>query len=198
VKAQFGAVAGLYSSDQLSSLYRFARRQRRADGFIARKHPAGMCDRQHIPVDDEADEVHYPVRRGVDRAGRGDIDAAMPGGILRSRCEKRPKDLVGSAHGPRPPRLRGGGGRGRRVGGKHQAEQQRETEHPLIVANTRRPHSRTAQISQNRPEMRPVGERCYPYRSIQTFWMTTRARNSGNVVQTTRNAHIHSVHSIAH
>jgi hypothetical protein len=139
VQTEFCTVTGLNRADDFAARDNLARRQRRENRFIARQDAAGVSDRQHILVDDKAGEVHDAIRRRVDGAARGDIDATVSGGVGRRGSDERPQDLMRPAHWPGPAGLGCGGCRPGREAGEHQTEHQRETKretkHPLIVAS---------------------------------------------------------------
>jgi hypothetical protein len=126
VQAQLGAVAGFERPDHFSARDDIASRQRRKHGFVAREDATGMRDRQHVLVDDEPGEVHDAIRRCVDRAARGNVDAAMPRRIRRRGRDKRPQDLVRPAHRPGPALLRRGRRRDRAEDGEHQPDEKCE------------------------------------------------------------------------
>ena len=138
MEAQRDAMASLQRSDRLPAGDPLALRQGRAHGLVAREDTAGVSDREDLAVDDEPDEVHHPVDRRIDESARGNIDAAMPSRILCGGSDERPHNLVRSAHRPRPGRFGRRGGRANVHAADHQADEKRETEHPLIVSNERR------------------------------------------------------------
>jgi hypothetical protein len=205
MEAQRGAVAGLQGPDRLPASDPLSLRQGRTDRFVARKDATGMSDRQDIAVDDEPDEVHDPVGRRVDETARGDVDAAMPSRILGRWGDEWPHNLMCPTHGPRPARFGRRGGRANVHTANHEADEKRESEHPLIVGKRRPDEARTDKSAHNRPEMRPVGDRCYPFRSIPSNWddyacpqLRQARRTAGLVkqpvlVKQPRSAHIHSV-----
>ena len=138
MEAHRGAVAGLQCSDRLPARDPLALRKGRTHGLVAREDTARVSDRNDIAVDHESDEVHHPVGRRVDETARGDVDAAMTGRILGRRGDERPHNLVLPAHRPRPAGFGRCGGRANVHTADHQAEEKRESEHPLIVGNERR------------------------------------------------------------
>ena len=144
-----------------------------------------MGNRQHILVDDKAGEVHDAIRGRIDGGARGNIDAAMPGRVRGRGRNERAKNLVRAAHRPGPAGLGCGRRRGDGEAAEHECDEERETKHPLIVAKRGRQGRARAGTAHNRPGMRPVGERCYPCRSIQNLWMTTRVRYPINWMHTT-------------
>jgi hypothetical protein len=97
-----------------------------------------VSDREDLAVDDEPNEMHHPVGRRIDESARGNVDAAMPSRILGGGSDERPHDLVRSAHRPRPARFGRRGGRANVHTADHQADEKRESEHPLIVGKERR------------------------------------------------------------
>ena len=134
METQLGAMTGLERANGLPAHHPFSVREGRTHRFVARKDSARVRDRQDIAVDDEPDEVHHPVRRRVDETARGDVDAAMTGRIPRRCGDERPHNLVRSPHRPCPPRFGRLGGCSNGDSAGHQAEEKRESKHPLIVA----------------------------------------------------------------
>jgi hypothetical protein len=189
VQADLGTVAGLESPDQFAPADRVAFGQCRANRLVARQDRSRMPDRENIPVDDEADEVHDPVGRRIDPAARLDVDPAMSGRILRGWRQEGTQNLVRPTNRPRPARLVDRCGRRfDRAHGQHEPNKYRETNHPSMVGAPYRARIAGAKEAQNRPEMRPVGDRCYPFGSTES--------NPGDYACPLfhqRNAHNHSV-----
>ena len=182
-------MTGLQRANEFATGHDIADRERREDGLVAREDAAGVGDGEDILIDDKAGKVHDAIRGCVDRPGGRDVDAAVSRSVWSRRCNERTKDLVGAAHRPGPARLGRGGGRSDCEAADREGNEKREAKHPLIVVKPSRPGDAAARVAHNPAEMRPVGERCYPYRSIQHHRMTTRVRYFLNEVHTTTQSH---------
>jgi hypothetical protein len=150
-----------------------------------------MLDREHIAIDQEARVVHHAIRGCEHVAACRDVDPSMAGRIPRGRCNERSHDPMGSVHRPGPQPMVGDGWTG--GGGERQSRGQRdggcdEAKHPFILAGTIRAIRSPPRSAQRRPEMRPVSERCYPFRSIPSNW-----DDYACPLHPSRCAHIHSV-----
>jgi hypothetical protein len=170
VQADLGTVAGLQRPDQFASPDRVAFGQRGANRLVAREDRSRMGDRENIPIYDETDEVHDAISGRIDAAARRDVDPAVSGRIPSRWRQERSQDLVRPTNRPRPTRLRGRGGRrGGRAHGQYEAEEQRESKHhPPMVGALHCARTGGAHEAHNRPEMRPVGDRCYPFGSTES------------------------------
>jgi hypothetical protein len=129
-----------------------------------------MRDRQHVLIDHKSREVNDAIRRSVDVTARCDVDAAMARRVWCRGRNERTQDLVGSVHRPRPAGFGCGRGSGRQKGNPGQSKQHEscKSDHPLIVAGRVTRRALADQSGQNHPQMRPVGDRCYPFGSIQS------------------------------
>jgi hypothetical protein len=160
MEARLGAVAGPDLSDHFPARNGVADAKGREDRLVARKNVAGMRDRQHVAVDDESRIVHDAVRWGKHIAGGGDVDAAMAGRVPRGWGDERSHDGVGSPYRPRPV-----GVLDRNHGTNHEYNKS-QPQHPVIVATWWNSDAAGGRIGANAGGMRPVGDRCYPVRSI--------------------------------
>jgi len=121
MQAQFDTVPRLDGTDVFSARNGVAGAECGVHRLVARDDVSRMGDRKHPPVDDESGKVNDSRSGRIDVAGRSDIDASVPGRILRRGRDERAHDDVRAVNRPRPVRLLH-----RRDGGKKQGHQKRK------------------------------------------------------------------------
>ena len=84
MEARRRAVPRDKDGNHLAAMHDGPRDERGRDRFVARHHPIAVANREHGSINHHPREINNAIERSRDCStnGRGDVDAAVAGGIL--------------------------------------------------------------------------------------------------------------------